>query len=169
MAENRELDREVAEKVMGTPVLHPAWPCGTLPDDCDLDAAWFATDKETGEWLAPLRPEPDIATWYKQLHPVRGGYRDDGSLYRYEPIPFFSTSIAAAFQVVEKMRSEGWLFEVGTEGDAPEAVTPDLWYATFSKMGVNDVLVGFTEASEESASKVICLAALKAVEGVEHG
>lgn len=61
----------------------------------------------------------------------------------------FSTDIAAAFQVVEKMREEGWLFSLSNDGTE--------WSCQFSKpMGAE------VRTSGGNAATVICLAALEA-------
>lgn len=64
-------------------------------------------------------------------------------------IPNYSTDISAAWQVVEKMRSKRIHFEMGS-------TIPGDWTAYFN----ND------RATDKSAPRAICLAALKAV-GVE--
>lgn len=71
--------------------------------------------------------------------------------------PSFTTDIAAAWQVVEKIQRNGWLFEVG--------YTPlGGWYADISAYDAkgNQTMKAIV-ASKESAPMAICLAALKAV------
>jgi hypothetical protein len=80
-------------------------------------------------------------------------------------VPYFSSDVAAAMQVVEKMREQGWTFELtGIAINAPCVVgNPDKqWLATFD----DDARFPHPFGSYSSASALaICLAALKAIQG----
>lgn len=67
----------------------------------------------------------------------------------YSQYKDYSTDIAAAWEVVEKLRGDGWIFNLS-----------DSWAAQFHMPG--NILV---VSSAKSAPHAICLAALKAVEG----
>lgn len=77
-------------------------------------------------------------------------------------IPPYSTDIAAAWQVVEKMRLLGWRFEIFD-------TVRHSWWARFGRGEFNHYENEWDEehiADENSCTLAICLAALKAV-GVE--
>jgi hypothetical protein len=85
-------------------------------------------------------------------------YTNEGEVKR---VPSYSTSIAAAWEVVSHMRKtysfdghNGFMLAGQEEGDDP--VPDDLWYCEFSRPS-------WSEASGDTAPFVICLAALKAV------
>ena len=76
--------------------------------------------------------------------------------YEGEYYPY-STDIRYAWQVVEKMRKKGWLFEIGC--------TPlGGWYVDISAYDAkgNQILKAIV-ANQDSGQLAICLAALKAV------
>lgn len=67
-------------------------------------------------------------------------------------IPNYSTNIAAAWEVVEKMRNLGWFFDLNFQ-------------ASYTAMFRTDYLITTRrfEEKEETAPHAICLGALKAV------
>ena len=82
--------------------------------------------------------------------------------WRWVELPHYSTDIAAAWQVVEKMRSSGWRFE------AFDTIR-DSWLVRFGKGEFNHYENEWSKehiSDENSCTLAICLAALKAV-GVE--
>ena len=101
---SRELDREVAEKVMG--------------------------------WRIP-------ETW---LYSEMG---HDGEVLR--EVPLYSSSIEAAWLVMEKMREKGWSFGCSC------IPTDDTWIANFGSIYI----------SAPTAPEAICRAALAALAAVE--
>lgn len=124
----RVLDAAVAERVMGLTLGEPDWPCWRSYDDGSLNPHQI-----------PARARDD-----DERHPVTitDGYR--------EVVPFFSTDIAAAWQVVERLR-----LTVGYAGNAG-------WYAGPGEDGDWDCWSYFAVA--QTASEAICRAALAAVE-----
>ncbi len=91
-----------------------------------------------------------------QGHP----YFRDGTLLRV-PIAHYSTDIAAAWQVVEKMRDLGYWCQMRNEFEAHDG--PDCWagFTPHSTTGWNGRPDHWTQA--ETLPLAICLAALKAV------
>ena len=78
------------------------------------------------------------------------GENPDRPLWRTE-IPHYSTDIAAAWQVIERMAADGWICDVFNRGDD--------WVCEMSR---HDVMV----TDEAGAPLAICRAALLAV---DHG
>jgi hypothetical protein len=83
-------------------------------------------------------------------------------------MPQFSTDIAAAFLVVEKMRADGWRFSLDDSGS--DGQTWEAWFCRDWSGESWAVAVYEERATREHA---ICLAALQAVaalpEGQNHG
>jgi len=127
MEAGRELDALVAEKVMGIEV--------------DLVVAPFI-------YYSPYRDRYD--EWAAGNEP----YIDkDGDIHL---IPRYSTDIAAAWLVVEKMRETRWI-EVHSTIDGE-------WAAFYTPIGTTDMNQAIHEyAKASTAPLAICLAALKAV------
>ncbi len=77
-------------------------------------------------------------------------------------IPNYSTSIEAAWEVVEKMRKDGWNFSIGN------GYKGNNWRVHFTERLDREPFRGglFHEANADKAPRTICEAALKAV-GVE--
>jgi hypothetical protein len=125
----RKLDALVAERVMGehTPVFIPHDPSTFLTDIRSENGNWYLTSDYEAG---------DVPYWC--------------------PLPF-STNIAAAWMVVEKLREQSIAVTVSTMG--PRAET-----------GVHTTVcgTGSPHTWAESAPLAICLAALKAV-GVDQG
>lgn len=125
----RELDALIAEKVMGwVSIPHPE-PENLFPGVRAGARSWFP-------------PNNDYAYWRERFGP---GYANGVSF------PEYSTSIEAAWEVVEKMGENRLRLDlsVGTSEDA---------IAEFSRNGSEGI-----EANGEDAPHAICLAALKAV------
>lgn len=76
---------------------------------------------------------------------ARGGYE----------IPYYSSSISAGLEVVEKMRELGWYFEGANH--EPDAIGP--WLASFTTNDATDSI----DVVGSSLPYCICLAALKAL------
>lgn len=93
--------------------------------------------------------------WSEQTYPLFAIHPEGGqwlmeSLYNIESKAFQpSTEIACAFQVVEKMREQGWRVEMDSDEEG--------WGVSILK-GVNKE--GYADA--ESLPRAICLASLKA-------
>ena len=131
LSEERELDARVAEKVMGWAVEHDA----------------LGESHSTGYGCPPTGEEPPD-------HPPVFSLGKRGNAYC---IPPYSTDIAAAWQVVEKVlvhpcRTFGIIFDEAT----------DTWIVKFDKTRCvfNDCRIS---AQEETAPLAICRAALAAV------
>lgn len=122
----RELDAALAERVMGLRVVHPAWPCGYYPDGCSIEIMHAADDenREPDSWHTELRP----------IHQVREGDPDNSDTHTYrflcEVVPAYSTDIAAAWLVVERMRALGWCVAINDRMDDPEP-----WWCEFATDG----------------------------------
>jgi hypothetical protein len=110
--------------------------------------------------------KPD--TWYDPDHlgrcwkgsPFRIGDRYDHLFVPWAP----STNIAAAWQVVEKLYSEGWTINVGSLAAHPRG-----WRCTLTQMHADDFYKHpqTWEANADTVCLAICRAALLAV-GVEE-
>ncbi len=126
MKPGRELDALVAEKVMGW-----AWPEGRCPV-----CGWrFAESREHG-------CVPDDCSQRPRPNPIAS-----------EAWPHYSTDIAAAWQVVEKLRElhpDGWVNLMNGVGDG--------WHVSVS---TGDQEYG---ANAKTPAHAICLAALESVE-----
>lgn len=102
-----ELDAAISE-MMGMPVVCHDWPCGHVPDG-GYEAA--LREDDGASWWTDRRPvyAPDDELWPPQpLFPDD----PDSELYCYvEPVPFYSTDMAAAWKVflyVMKLDSAVW-------------------------------------------------------------
>lgn len=129
MKPGRELDALVAEKVMGLVV--------DLDNSKYFDGTQVATRKE------------DFGAIGEAVQTISGVYHPRLSW----PLPHYSTDIAAAWEVVERLSAENWIFDL-LEG-AHEGASP--WRAHFMREGERSNGYG------DSAPHAICLAALKAV------
>ena len=128
---NEELDREIAEKVMGV----------------DL-SAHFCCDGGTP--AIPCLEGSDMD--YDCLHLGKGTWEDCKSKCTPRALPY-STSIAHAFEVVEKMITDKWSFNIETYDDPDPARR---WFCEFGKGGE-----GIYDATSSTAARAICKAALK--------
>lgn len=152
---SREIDARVAVEVMGTPE----------PDATKIDE-WYPH----GTWMVAQRARDDA------LHPgwiLGADFEGQLILSFFEPRPF-STSIADAWLVVEKMN------EIGVTVSLSQTVDGIGWGARFSRPGPVDGTevagqpIPIKEGREHvdslwsweqgTAAEAICLAALKAVE-----
>jgi len=108
---------------------------------------------------------------------VMGGVRTDPGSYRYPEapsrragvywLPQYSTSIADAWLVVEKMREKGWVYcivqsypENAEEPSWDDSTMRVRWWVEFSRYRSP---VEVTSPECETPALAICLAALKAV------
>lgn len=135
---DREIDALVAEKVMGLII-------------SDIHG-------EKCEWeLWPEMFEYDSEYCYELY----------GSSGHYIPVKKYSTDIAAAWEVVEKLGSiVGYDFTVEITYDKDTAAFPDKYFCTITNgdsNSLNPKVKLFMGSSEDSAPKAICLAALKVV------
>lgn len=154
----RALDALVAERVMGLRVVATDWLCGYMPDGCGLEASstlagdGFCNEphpvyaREGGTWPPAKR---DYAPWTHEL------FRDQ--LYAdVIPVPFYSTDIAAAWAVVERVTSWGLYFK-GTY----EMVANETFAAAYL-----DYQGAINDGYAPTLAAAICLTALNAV---RHG
>lgn len=140
----RELDALVAEKVMGLTILARDWPCGPDPECSTYVAA--------GTLQVGLLEE---AAFYPDRGPVTA---DPGGLVSTLygptkcPVPFYSTDIAAAWQVVEHLRTIGYEIILAN-------AYPTGWVATVFKVGT------FTDEDVAAATMplALCRATLAAL------
>lgn len=145
----RELDALVAEG-MGLKVVAHDWPCGYDPE-CGYYGAAMTNETE-GLYLerGPVTPRVDDGwppkQWPDDLEP-------DKFFASVTPIPFYSTEISDAWQVVEKLDSEGWDWGIDADDvyfQKGDSDSPDFKCGTALSFG----LAGIELA--------ICRAALKA-------
>lgn len=132
----RELDALVEEHVFAHKIVSRDWPCGA--------------DPTSGVYEAAEQHGGTPPSWYRDRGPV---YRVPvGWGEAFLAAKFYSTDIAAAWQVVEKMRGSTWADRWVTELD------------TLSIPGIRGTtwLLRYCDTPEQ----VICLAALRA-RGVE--
>jgi hypothetical protein len=119
----RELDAEIAEKVMG-------W-IGVVPEFVGADGGrWFVW---SGKPSLPAR--------------------------RYA-VPEYSTNFAAAWEVVEKMRADGWFVELTIRPHARDEVVVCKGFNE-RRLPVQEVAY----ADDDSVALAICVAALKTYSG----
>lgn len=99
---NRCLDAWVAEEVMGLNVVSRNWPCGHTPDCGGYEASMQAEARYS--WYTEKDP-----VYWEDVNSDGWGWppwvdEDHGDLIAcIEPVPFYSTDIAAAWSVVEKL------------------------------------------------------------------
>lgn len=90
-------------------------------------------------------------------------YDDAGESILHNPLPLYSTDIAAAWEVVATLQFSGSAFKYEEE-HIPSPVGTDSYTATFLNLNDESPKYILGEAmSLESAPHAICLAALKAV------
>jgi len=146
---DRELDALVAEKVMALKIHSHTWPCGVMPD--------------TGAYEAATLQNRD---GFPMLHNDPGPVYLDKNGKLVEPVPFYSTDIAAAWQVVEKMGEDGWGIRIqGPNSYTDEGLGPQEseWLAHFGRQ--DDSRYGYSQGcrfEKDSLPRAICLAALQA-------
>lgn len=134
----RELDAEVAKKVMGL----------TVEFVKGNPAAWEAKTGKPMRWL----PNDYMVVGQKAMYRI-GTFSD-------MHVPNYSTDIAAAWEVVEKMKADGYTLELDDRRAG--------WAAVFIKYGgTHETLaqIGSETVIDKSAPRALVLAALKAVGG----
>lgn len=145
MQAGRELDALVAEKAMGLNVTSHDWPCCREPECGCLEAA------------LSLEHAARFGNLYNERGPVF--VAEDNPFPNV--VPLFSTDIAAAWTVVEKLKADGFCFSLINVLSSQE------WEAGIHKVGVDKRFPGNGKWARASrAPHAICLAALKAA-GVE--
>ena len=139
----RELDARIAEKVMG--------------------ATWKRHDGATGDWLAfdhadaMLTQNRPVSLWVLAARTERG-------VQAWPECRAYSTDIAAAWLVVEKMRADGFMFRINATADDAGVET---WAARFWTLDRDD---DFCDRYAATAPHAICLAALAAINAeASHG
>lgn len=151
MTSNREIDTEVAEKVMG-------WQWWTLIHAAYLIPSHIADDRCFSG-----------SSWKKGI--VGNAERDIDALRvtSLQPVRAYSTSISAAFEVVEKMREKGWMWKaINACGVFADNVPKEGIQFEFRYIGENDrQLNNDAVAAHASLPMAICLAALKAAKSLE--
>jgi hypothetical protein len=161
MPAGRELDALVAEKVMGLEVMRD-WPCGHQPDACELEALRCEWDEAT---CFELEGKPDLR-WlglYPQRHPVSADRDDDGRFFGYTPLPFYSTDIAAAWGVGEKVWERVPKRSHGTFRYMLNRREPDGCYVCEFAMDPEGDWRTHSVGEADAAPLAICRAALLAV------
>lgn len=99
MEAGRELDALVAEKVMGLNVVSHDWSCGRDPECGYYEASCFPDD-ESLSWYSEKGPvyTGEFSTW-----PPEDQKTGNGRFAVVIHVPFYSTDISAAWEVIEKM------------------------------------------------------------------
>ena|SRR3990167_5839708 len=147
---DRELDALVSEKVMGLHIYSHTWPCGYEPECGCYEAASIGASREYA--------------WHNENGPVFIDQDCDGDIPWLEPVPFYSTDIAAAWRVVEKLQESGLTLHLFRE---PTGVWKHTnWQAEFYHLDIPVTEREIVEAISPTVARAICLAALKAL-GVE--
>ena len=147
----RDLDVLIAEKVFHLKVVARDWPCGYDPECGHYAASYFLPP--VGHWWtgkdAVYIPEGD--KWPPErtieIDPEAEQVDPDERFAWVEPVPFYSTDIAAAWTVVEKVNDCLHLRQHGKDG---------LWSVMFCGKMTEEV-------SGETAMVAICRAALFSV------
>jgi hypothetical protein len=127
----RELDALVAEKVMGW-----GW-VRTMGGDIHNEHIWLMPPEEARRYLPDFRLMKPPVEWREQ-------WRRD--------LPHYSTDIAKAWLVVEKMREQAWRLDIGSYYQDHHG-----WSACFDNYST------YFRSDAPTAPRAICLAALKAV------
>lgn len=141
----REMDAQVAEKVMGA----------TWRDSDSVDRAVCTMRKMCGRPKRALVLAGRVMCWQS----VSGAMLipDDGP---HDTLPHYSTDIAAAWLVVEKLRADGWDFNF--DHDVGRSA-----HALFTRRPIlSDCLF---EQYADTAPLAICKAALAACAPLVHG
>jgi hypothetical protein len=161
----REIDARVAREIMGLRVLEERLTIvgvdGELSVHPDSDPEGWMCYAALGpvyvedyghEWPRPEMEESYVG-YEAVLHREQERWNADMARFGVpshclQAVPFYSTDIAAAFEVVEKMRALGYAVFVGGR--------PDAWEAEIVGPGGLDYAVD----DQPSAPLAICLAAL---------
>lgn len=148
MDAGRELDTLIAEKAMGLEIVHRSWPCGYAPDCGTYEAALYE-HRQSG--LSRLWPD----VIYKTSEPL-DEWRHQLGLW-CEPVPHYSTDIAAAWTVVERLEAMGWVVRV-----SQYQLNPTKWNCRFVPTTGEMLDTGaYVFDDAPTAPHAICLAALK--------
>lgn len=160
MKAGRELDAIVAEKVMWLPVSELSWPCGYVPDECGLQVyqprirqEFDADDEKFARSVALNESHRD--SWLTERHPVYIYAHKNGWDER-RIVPFYSTNIAAAWEVLEKQ----FAFMLSNMKDGSRGFFADIMRP--SSLFASDTITFSSEG--DSMPHAICLAVLKAAE-----
>ena len=150
MKPGRELDVLVADKVMG---------CKVFLRTIDSNERIFLTEPGKDRHSVP---RSSFDYWSCQCDPIHIHNRKEGG-----GIPEYSTDIAAAWKVVEKLRGDDNALQLfGSEKND----NVKRWYAYFSgKYWCEATSILLLGEVSESAPHAICLAALKLVGALEAG
>jgi hypothetical protein len=157
MTSDRELDAQVAEKIMGFQVVGVN-TCTYIEGGWDVATTWSPESPWATQEPVRVIDAHEVACEFCKTAPngVYGkfqGYSDKC----LRVVPFYSTNFSAAMEVVEKMREQGWSFACTLyEGKPP--------YASFCKRTV----ASSRNAEAESLPRAICEAALKAMTQAEQ-
>lgn len=84
------------------------WPCGYDPECGTYEAAMWASGKDAS-WFTQRGPVyvPKEGWWPPRVEAVLGGETEWIAWVR--PVPFYSSLIELAWDVVEHLRQQGWL------------------------------------------------------------
>ena len=154
----RKLDALISEKIFGQLVGHKRFSCwhpGLYTDHFDEPIWQLEPFKDTAfEPHQPRMRKYSDGTAFESI--ITADYQEYGWINKDILLKEYSTNIAAAWEVVEKMQSLGWALILDNMKDYLGN-----WQAHFEKE------FAYT-AESESVSHAICLAALEAI-GSEYG
>ena len=150
--EHRQLDAEIAAKVFGITVIGEA-PCGAP------DGYWHVhlnAGPDSGCVVSPVYQKivPDL--WAGDTGPLAVPKLNGVSEYALAPVPEYSTEIAAAWEVAEKLAAKGHRLILEDHRDNPHSPG---WWARFDLANGHDT----GDVVAATAPLAICRAALKAV------
>lgn len=146
-AELRAIDALVAEKVMGLGEIEHDYPCGIHPDCCEYEAP--DTREQASRW------DDDVRPIWREHH--------DNGWVQIHVVSFYSTSIAAAWQVVERLLARRMYPDLISTQSQWKCIVDK--YIELDEIDDNDINWPI-EAEADTAPLAICLAALRVV-GVE--
>lgn len=180
----RELDAAVAERVMGLTMLGDA-DCDRDPDCGGLEITPLYESTATSTERHPVF----LRECYCADYPLTHVTYPDGPMKQIEidanarnvreydadvgrwgharcclgVVPHYSTEIAAAMEVVEKMYADGWAVEMSRNIDRGQ---PEAWEAGF--YGGNERKGVYKTAYKDSLPLAVCIAALAAHAATER-
>ena len=138
----REMDALVAERVMGLVIYDRAWPCGY--------------DPECG-YYEPSLSKSEPASWHDEFGPVIADeIQPDGDEFKFvKPVPFYSTKIEHAWEVVIQLERKGWWWDASNVQPNSDEIVYEWTFRPDSRAFY---------ACEFTLPLAICKAALKATQ-----
>lgn len=153
--DNRELDREVGEKIFGHTTIGKG-PVGIDYDDCDESYMPATAYDEAWLYCPHCEREPGWCEKYDTSGEFGHG--------KYSPEPYhrYSTDISHTWRIVDKLIQDGWhldlyhAFEAWELGAYPPDRDKATWQACFKQ-----AIPKWAIAADNSPMRAICRAALQ--------